>query len=167
VVKILSEAFTSPADAAVGAVVDLLGAVIVPQLADVAVVASSFCLAVAAVTSRLLWSLAHHAEHVLRTPPIQLMILNGIVTVPASVPSTAFKTLHLHIPLVMLAAENGLPICSLLVLFLLRSVRGSGVSGPQIVWVLGVDIGRGREGRGWLSFREDRVARGWCEGTFV
>jgi hypothetical protein len=64
-IEVFAQTFASSADTAVWAMVDLLFAVVVPQLADIAIVACSLQLAVLAVFCRFLRCSARHAQHVL------------------------------------------------------------------------------------------------------
>jgi len=70
VIKVLAQALSPSTYAAVWAVVDLLFTVVVPQLADVAIVARSFRLAVVANIRCSLRRATDHAQHVLRHLPI-------------------------------------------------------------------------------------------------
>lgn len=88
--------------------IDLLPAIIVPELTDLTIVARSVRLAVVAVVASRLWCSAYHAEHVLSELPDQRMIFSCIVTVTTGVPMVAFETLHLDIPLVVFAAKSRL-----------------------------------------------------------
>jgi hypothetical protein len=147
--EILPQTFASSADSAVRTVVNWLCAVVVPQLANVAVIATALCQAIAAALCRLLWRPTHHTKHVLCAPPVQLMVLSSVVAMSASVPTAAVIALHLDVALVMLAPELGFHVgsivvsCCLVCRIVLRSVRRGGVSRTQVVWVLRVDVGRG------------------------
>jgi hypothetical protein len=80
------------------------------------------------------------------------MVFSGIVTVSARVPVVTFKTLHLYVPLVVLAAQSRWSASDVFLLFVpmlrarvgnLRTVRWVGVPGAQAVRVVGVDVGGG------------------------
>jgi hypothetical protein len=60
-IEVFAQTFASSADAAVWAMVNLLFAVVIPQLADIAIVACSLQLAVVAVFGCLLRCAARHA----------------------------------------------------------------------------------------------------------
>lgn len=105
---ILPEALTPPANAAVGAVIDLLIAVVVPKLAQFAVVTRRLGPALRAVFSSLLRRPTHHAKHVLRLDPVQIVVFDRIMTVPASVPPPTLEALHLDIALVVLTSERNI-----------------------------------------------------------
>jgi len=97
---------------AVGAVVDGLVRVVIPELAYPAVVVGRRLAALGACVGCLLRAPTKHAEHVLGLLAREGVVLDGIVTVAACVPSLARGTLQLDIAAVVLAAET------LLLLFL-------------------------------------------------
>lgn len=150
-IEVLAQTFSSPADTAVWAVVDFLLAVVVPQLADVTVIACSLRLTVLACIGCLLRRTAYHTEHVLCHLPVQVMALDCIVTVSTSIPATTLEALHLDVALVVLAAKHELPLgdvilfvfamlCTVVVMWL-RSVRWVGVALSQVVRGVGIDVG--------------------------
>ena len=102
-VEVFAKTFSFPADTTVRAMVDFLFAIVVPQLAYIAVIAGSLCLTIAAMVGCLLGSSACHAEHVLGSPSVQMVIFYGIVTMSTGIPMPALKALYLDIALVMLA----------------------------------------------------------------
>ena len=158
-VEVFAQTRASPADAAIWAVVDALLAVVIPKLANIAVVTCGWGLAIDAVVSRLLRRSASHAEHVLGQLPVQIVVFYCIMTVSASVPVQAVETLHLYIPLVVLAPKRG-RISRSIVLFLLAilsycvlprwAICRIGVARSQTVRVFGVDVGCSRYERGRL-----------------
>jgi hypothetical protein len=173
---VLAQADSAPADSAVHAMIDFLAAVVIPQLADIAVIPRGLCPAVGARVPCRLGSPACHAHHVLGLFAIQVMRLYGIVAVPTCVPSPALEALHLDIPLVMLASksEGLLVVVSVLSLAIVcfgvlggYPLRRGCVSRTQIERVLRVDFGSGGKGRGDLDFREDRLARSRSKGPFL
>jgi hypothetical protein len=132
--------------------IDLLLAVVVPKLADITIIARRFRLAIDAIVAGLLRCSTYHAKHVLRQLSVQIVIFGSIVTMPAGVPMMAFETLHLHIALIVLAAEGWRCSSDIVVLFftMLRgcmlpwwAVRGIRVARSQAVWVRGVNLGCG------------------------
>jgi hypothetical protein len=157
VIKVLAQTFASAADTAVRTMVNLLFAVVVPQFANVTIIARSLCVTIGADITRFLGRAAKHAQHVLRHLSVQVMVLGCIVTVPASIPAATLKTLHLDIALVMLAAEDKLAVNDIVLFFLamvstvvvLRSIGWVGVAFAQVVGDVGMSIGGGRvRGRG-------------------
>lgn len=102
--KVLAQTLADAADAAIVAMINILLAIIVPELADTAVVLRGlFTTRFAPLRGRLSMP-AQHAEHVLRFLPNKMMILDFIVAEPAGVPFLASITLQLHISLVVFAA---------------------------------------------------------------
>ena len=154
-IEVLAQTFSSPADTTVWAVVDLLLAVVIPELANVTIVACGFRLTVLAHLGCWLGRTACHTQHVLCQLPVQVMVLDCIVAVPARVPAAAFEALHFDIALVMLAAEHKLPFGAvLLVVFamlcavvVMGPIRGVRVALAQIVRDLGGHVCGGRVGR--------------------
>lgn len=166
---VFPEPFAPPADAAVVTVVDLLTAVVVPQLADVAVVACSLGAALHAVLGSLLRGAACHAKHVLRLLALQIVVLDGIVTVAAGIPSPTVIALHLHVPFIVLAAQRRLVVEHVAIVLFddcvrvesgrARAVCRRGVAGPQVKGVLWIWVGGGRDRRRVADVGEDRVVR--------
>jgi hypothetical protein len=90
---ILAKSLPAATDSAVIAVVNRFFPVIVPELADRAVIASSNRTAGFAPLAGRLRGLAQHTEHKLGFSPFQGMVLDGVMAEPASIPSLASKTL--------------------------------------------------------------------------
>jgi hypothetical protein len=109
--KVLAQPFTQPTKPTVIAVIDALVAVVVPQLALVAVVPRSILAALHARLSGGLRRLAQHAEHVLRLLAVQVVgegqVVGGIVAVSAGVPLSAVEALNLDVAFVVHAAQVG------------------------------------------------------------
>lgn len=169
---VFPKTLTPPADTAVRTVVDLLPAVVVPQLADVAVVARRLCATLVAGFCCLLRRPTDHAKHVLCPLPVQCMVFHFVVTVTAGVPVPTLVALDFDIALVVLTAQHGLLVCMVLLLVFVVVVLGSPirwarVAWPQLVGVLGVDVGGSRKRRGGADVGEDRVSRVGREGTVV
>jgi len=101
---VLAQSRTSSANTAVYAVVDLFVAVVVPQLADFAIIACRLHPALHTVLARLLGRATAHTEHVLRLHTIQVMVFHGIVTVSTRVPPPTLVALHLDVALVVLTS---------------------------------------------------------------
>ena len=148
-VEVFTQTFTSPANATIRTMVDFLFAVVVPQFADVTVVTSSFCLAIAAVISCLLRCSAYHAEHVLCPLSVEIVFFYSIMAMPTCVPMLAFVALHLYIALVMLATEGEFSFDMVVVLILamvcaamlrLGPMCRIGVAGSQTEWILGINF---------------------------
>jgi hypothetical protein len=158
-IKVFTKTFASPAYSTIRTMVDFLFTVVVPQLAYVAIVARSFCLAIAAIISCLLRCSTYHTKHVLGTLPIQVVVFRCVMAVPTGIPMLALKTLHFDIALVVLAAESK-PRFRRFVLFILTMIcaamlglwpiRGVRVTRSQTIWVLGINVRCGRYGRGNL-----------------
>lgn len=104
--EILAQALTDSAQAALGAVVDGLVRVVVPELADVAVVVGGRTAAPDARVRGALGAAAEHAEHVLRLLPRQDVVLDGVVAETARVPPLAAGALQLDVAPVVLASEG-------------------------------------------------------------
>jgi hypothetical protein len=109
-------------------------------------------LAILATFSRLLRSAACHAEHVFRPLPIEIVIFDRIMAVPASVPMLTLKALNLDVALVVHTAKSKLAFAEVLLLLLAMvcttmvdvwSVGGACVAGSQFVRILGIEVGRG------------------------
>jgi hypothetical protein len=103
--KVLAQPLSHPAQAAVGTVVDGLVRIVVPELADPAVVVGRRLRALGAGIRRLLRTPAEHTEHVLGLLARQDMVLDCVVAVPARVPPLARGALQLDVSAVVLAAE--------------------------------------------------------------
>lgn len=104
--EILAKTYTSSADTAVIAVVNILERVIIPELANVAVIARRRHSAVDADVRCALGAGAQHAQHVLGGLPDEGVVLGRIVTEPARVPFVAGRALRLHVSPVVLAAQD-------------------------------------------------------------
>ena len=104
--EVFPQAFPHPADPAVVTVVYALVGVVVPELADVAVVTGGRFAALDAHFSRPLRIAAEHAEHVLRLSPRQDVVLGVVVAQAAGIPALAGEALQLDVAPVVLAPEN-------------------------------------------------------------
>lgn len=176
VVEVFAQTFSSPADTTVWAVVDLLLAVIVPELTNVTIVTCSFRLTLPAHMGCWLGCSACHAQHVLCQLPVQIVVLDCIVAVSACVPAAAFEALHLDIALVMLTAQYELPFSAVVVVVfavfstsvvMMGSVRGGRVALSKIVRDVGGDVRGRRVGRGCMDVGEEGLARGRGKGAVV
>lgn len=103
---ISTQACASPAYAAINAMVYFLVAVVIPQLADLAVVARSLHPTMYTILASLLRGSTAHAKHILRLRSIQIMVLDSVVTVATGVPPATGEALHLDIALVVLASKR-------------------------------------------------------------
>ncbi len=103
--EILAKPAAYSANAAVIAMVNALIVVVVPQLANATVIPRRALSAVGTDIPSRLGAAAKHAEHMLRLPADETMVLSLVMTEPARVPSVARRTLQLHIALVVLAAQ--------------------------------------------------------------
>jgi hypothetical protein len=112
--KILAQPLANPAQSAVGAVVDGLVGVVVPELADAAVVVGRRLAALGARIRGLLRTSAEHAEHVLGLAAGKDMVFNAVVAVAARVPPLARGALQLDVAAVVLAPETQLLFLGLL-----------------------------------------------------
>lgn len=110
--KVLAQSLSDSTESAVGAMVDGLVRVVVPELAYPAVVVGRRLAALGACIGCLLCAPAEHAEHVFGLLAREDVILDSVVTVAARVPPLTRPALQLDIPAVVLAAE------ALLLLFL-------------------------------------------------
>jgi hypothetical protein len=155
VIEVFAQSFSPSADSTVWAVVDLLFAVVVPELADITIVTCSFGFTVLADIGCWLRRAACHTQHVLCHLPVEVMVFDCIMTVSARVPSATFKALHLDVALVMLATENQFSFGAVLVVVFamfctgmvgMGSVRRVRVAFSKIVRYLRSDI-RGRRVR--------------------
>lgn len=117
-IEVFTQAFSPSAYTTVFAVVDLLCAVVVPQLAYAAIVASCLSFACLAKFSSLLRRPAYHAHHVSRHLPVQVVVFHSIMAVPASVPTSTLVTLYLDVPLVVLTSQYRLALSAVLVVFI-------------------------------------------------
>lgn len=167
VIEVLAQTFPSSTNATVWAMVDFLFTVVVPQLANVAIVACSLRLAVFAGIARLLGRATRHAQHVLCHLSVQIVVLDGIVAMSTRVPTATLEALHLDIALVVLAAKDKLSLGNIVLVFLgllcavlvvLRSVGRAGVPFAQVVRCIEVGIRGGRVRRRRMYFREERLA---------
>ncbi len=93
VYEVFPEALADPTDATVIAMVYALVGIVIPQLADAAVVASGRLSTLDAYVSSSLGVAANHAQHISGFPPGEHMVLRLIVAKPAGVPFLARKTL--------------------------------------------------------------------------
>jgi hypothetical protein len=174
---VFAETFALSANATIDTMIDLLAAVVVPELAYIAVVPRRVLSTVDAILSGCLRGPTSHAEHVLCHPPVQVVVLNSIVTMPTGVPVTALMALDLHVALVVLAAKRRAIFCGIKVLIFALVVRiivgraqpvgGLRIPGMQVERVLGIDIGRCRDRRRGVDIGEYRLARGGREGAVV
>lgn len=101
--KILPQTFSTPADTAVGTMIYAPCAIIVPKLANVAVMPCRSDLAMSAKFRRGLRRRAEHAQHSPRLSAVQVVIFSLVMAMTARVPPVAIKALDLHVSLVMLA----------------------------------------------------------------
>ena len=103
--KVFAQTFTNTANAAVVTVIDALVRVVVPQLADVAIVAGSRLAALGAYIAGTLRMTAEHAQHVLGIAARQRVLFRIVVAQPAGIPALACEALQLHVPAVVLTAQ--------------------------------------------------------------
>lgn len=169
---VFPETCTTSADTAIWTVVDLFPCIVVPELADVAVVARRLHATFLTRVSCLLRCSARHAKHVLCCFPVQCMVLNFIMAVPARVPVSTLVALDLDIALVVLAAQDELLfwVILLIILFIVvldRSICWTGVARAKLIRVLGIDVRRSGERRGDANLGEDGVCRVGREGPVV
>lgn len=99
--EVLSKPLAEATDAAIVAVIDRPGGIVVPQFADGTVVICCFDSTLPAGLRRRLWRLTQHTQHVFCITTRQDVILYRIVTKTTRVPGLAGGTLHLHVPLVV------------------------------------------------------------------
>ena len=140
--EIFPQPLALPADAAVGTVIDALRAIIVPQLADVAIIPRRKLATISTLACRGLGRLTEHAKHVARFWSIQRMIFNSIMAKATGIPAATVMTLHFDVALVVLAPKNG-PLIVFLVVFILCPLRAGIIRGicifrAQIVVLIGV-----------------------------
>ena len=150
-IKVLSQTFSPPANAAVWAMVDFLFAVVVPQLADITIIACSLCFTLLAHVACFLGRATEHTQHVLSHLSVQIMVLDCIVTMPTCVPAATLEALHFDVAFVMLATQDKLAfgdvlfvLIAMVSVVLLRSIGWIGVAFAQIVRNIRVGVGGGR-----------------------
>ena len=102
---VFTEAFAFSTYTTSIAMVDLLAAIVIPKLADIAVIPCRMLTAIDAVFRSSLGCSTRHAKHVLCHPPIEIVVLNSIVTMPAGVPVPTLETLYFDVALVVLASK--------------------------------------------------------------
>lgn len=168
---ILTKACTASADTAVWAVIDLFPCIVIPELADITVVARRLDGTVLASVGCLLRRPTRHAQHILRSLAVQCVIFDFIVAVSTCVPASTVVALYLHIALVVLTAQYELLFVIFLVVLVVsvfdRPVCWASVAWPQLVGILDVDVRRNGERRRRAVLGEDRVSRVGREGTIV
>jgi hypothetical protein len=120
--EVLTKPLANPAQSAVGAVIYGLVRIIVPELANAAVVVGGRLSALDACIRRPLSTTAQHAQHVLGLLAREDMVLHGIVAKPACVPPFAGGALQLNIAAVVLASEAPHPVFLRLLLLLLEMI---------------------------------------------
>lgn len=171
VIEIFTQAFSSSADATVWAVVDLLLAIVVPELANVTVVTCGLSLTVLADIGCWLRGAARHAQHVLCHLPVQVVVFSGIVAVPTRVPAATLKALYFDIALVVLATKNEFSFGSVVIVVfavlctgvvVMRSIRRVRVALSKIVRDVGGDVGcrRRRVRRRGMDVGEEGLSGG-------
>jgi hypothetical protein len=148
--EVLPKPFAFSTDATVSAVVYFLAAIVVPKLAYFTVVPRRLDAAVGTVSGSRLGGTARHAEHVFGLLPVQIVVLHGIVAMPAGVPTPTCVALHFDVAFVMLASERRAILGGIEVLILptILEVRirgtnsvGSGrVPRPQMERILRIDF---------------------------
>ena len=102
--EILAEPLADSANSTIITVVYAFLAVIIPKLADIAVVLGSLLVTMSAIPCRRLSMSAKHAKHILSVSTNERMIFNGVMAEPASIPFLASVALQLDISMIMLAA---------------------------------------------------------------
>ena|SRR5690242_1773726 len=141
---VFTEAYAASANTTIRAVVDLLSRVVVPELADVAIIACRLYTTLNAGIRGLLWSATGHTEHVLRGLAVQRVVFDFVVAVSARVPVPAIIALDLDIALVVLTPQNKLLFDLILLIFVVVvfdcPICRAGVSRPQLVGVLQIDV---------------------------
>jgi hypothetical protein len=149
VYKILPDALASSAYPTVLTMIDTLRAIVIPQLADVAIVPCPTLPTPLAPLTGGLRSVAKHTQHVLCGAAIEMVrVLFGIVAVPARVPLLAVEALDLDVAFVVFAAQGGGRRGDVLVRWAVCGkgpIGGQVVFGLELVWVLQVH-GKGRCG---------------------
>lgn len=103
-VKVFPKALTDPTDSAIITVIDAFLAVIVPELADSAVVPCSTLTTLYTMFRGGLGGAAEHTKHILRFFSIKGVVLHFIMAKSASVPPFAGRTLQLYISFIVGAA---------------------------------------------------------------
>lgn len=155
---VFTKTCTTSTDAAVWTVVDLFPCIVVPKLADIAIIACRLNATLLAGIRCLLRCSARHAKHILCRLPVQLVIFHLIVAMAAGVPMSTIIALDLHIALVMPTAQNELLFMVLFLILLILvfdcAVRWAGITWPQLVWLLGVEIRCSGERRGSVVLGE-------------
>jgi hypothetical protein len=118
--EVLPNALPASANSTVRAMVDALTPIIIPKLANIAIIPCAPFTALFAPLSCSLRRKAQHTKHIFCSSSVQVMIgLISIVTMPARIPFFAIITLDLDIPFIMLAPKFGRWWCKILV----RSTR--------------------------------------------
>ena len=102
--EVLAKSLANSTNSTIVTVIYALFTVIVPKLANIAVVLSSLLIALSAILCRRLSMAAQHTQHVLRVPANESMVLDCIMAKPTCVPFFTSTTLQLDIPVVVLAA---------------------------------------------------------------
>lgn len=105
--EVLAKSLANSTNSTVVTVIYALLTVIVPKLANIAVVLSSLLVAVSAILCCRLSMAAQHTQHVLRIPANERMVLDCIMAKPTRVPFFTSIALQLDIPLIVLAAQDG------------------------------------------------------------
>jgi hypothetical protein len=102
--KIFPKSLANSANPTIVAMINTFLAVVVPQLADIAIVVSCIFPALMATLGCRLGISTEHAEHVLRISANQRMLLDFVVAEPARVPFLASEALKLDVSFIMLTA---------------------------------------------------------------
>src|SRR2546421_10250740 len=103
--KVFPQTLSESADATIIAVVNRLLWIIIPKLANGAVVASSLISARVASLRCSLRSVAQHAQHVFGLCSWKWMVFHVIVTKSASIPTPARAALHFDVAFVVFTAK--------------------------------------------------------------
>ena len=178
VIEVFAQSFSSATDAAVWAVIDLLLAVVVPELADVTIVTCSFGLTVLADIGCWLRRTASHAQHVLCHLPVQVVVFDGIVTVPTRVPAATFEALYFDVALIVLTTQNEFSFSTVLLfvvamlctgVIVMRPIRRVRIAFSKIVRYVGSGVGcKGRRiRRRCMDVGEEGLSRGRGKGAVV
>jgi len=102
------ESLADPANLAVTAVIDGSVRLVLPDVADAAIVPRHLDAAVVALWARGLNGLAHHADHSLDRVPVDLVVVDGVVAETAGEPLAAARRKDLaHLLVVLAASEVG------------------------------------------------------------
>lgn len=140
---------TASANTTIWAMIDLLSRIVVPKLADVAIIASRLNTTHPAGVRRLLRGATSHAEHILCGLAVQRVILDCVVAVSTSVPVPAIVALDFHVALVVLTAQDkllfNLILLVLIVVVFYCPISWARVTRPQFVGILDVDFRSSRE----------------------